>query len=296
MPWSRGGTVAVTQNSTTVTGTGTGFVANGRVGDAFLGPDGRWYEVTNIASDTALSILPAYLGATVNGGVYALAPMQGYVKQSADALRALVNQFGAKLAALGTTGNYDILPVSKGGTGGSDQETARAGLGLGSVAIESTVPVTKGGTGVTTVSDFLSALNAAGNYSRANILGTVGQASGVPTGAIIETGANANGTYTKYADGTLICTRVIEFFVSSQYTYPSFSGTTNNWTYPAAFITNPATHQGMRSADYTFACSALDTPGSDTRTVAGFGSINLSGTSFSNIAVRVNNLAIGKWY
>jgi hypothetical protein len=26
------------------------------VGDAFLGPDGRWYEVTNIASDTALSI------------------------------------------------------------------------------------------------------------------------------------------------------------------------------------------------------------------------------------------------
>lgn len=128
MPWSRGGTVAVTQNSTTVTGTGTGFVASGRVGDAFLGPDGRWYEVTNIASDTALSILPAYQGPAVNGGVYALAPMQGYVKQSADALRALVNQFGAKLAALGTTGNYDILPVEKGGTGTNSLSTfARSG-------------------------------------------------------------------------------------------------------------------------------------------------------------------------
>lgn len=133
MPWSRGGTVAVTQNSTTVTGAGTGFVANGRVGDAFLGPDGRWYEVTNIASDTALSILPAYLGATANG-VYALAPMQGYVKQSADALRTLVNQFGGVLAVLGSEGT---------------QSGVRQSLGLGAVATENVVPVARGGTGAT---------------------------------------------------------------------------------------------------------------------------------------------------
>lgn len=99
MPWLRTGTVACTLNSTTVTGTGTGFVANARVGDAFLGPDGRWYEVANIASDTALSILPAYLGATVSAGAYALAPMQGYVKDSADQLRTLVNKFGTLAAA-----------------------------------------------------------------------------------------------------------------------------------------------------------------------------------------------------
>lgn len=36
------------------------------------------------------------------------------------------------------------------------------------------------------------------------VLGTVSQTAGVPTGAIIETGTNANGTYTKYADGTAI--------------------------------------------------------------------------------------------
>jgi hypothetical protein len=120
MPWYKTGTVSVTQNSNAVIGAGTAFIANSRVGDAFRGPDGGWYEVTNIASDTALSISPNYQGATNTAGIYALAPMQGYVKESADALRSLVNQYGAKLAALGTTGNYEILPPSKGGTGITD--------------------------------------------------------------------------------------------------------------------------------------------------------------------------------
>ena len=120
MPWYKAGTVSVTLNSNAVIGTGTAFIANSRVGDGFRGPDGGWYEVTNIASDTAMSISPNYQGATNTAGGYALAPLQGYVKDSADALRALINQFGVKLAALGTTGNYDILPVNKGGTGGTD--------------------------------------------------------------------------------------------------------------------------------------------------------------------------------
>lgn len=89
MSWSRFGTVSVTNGSTTVTGTNAAFDVNGRVGDAFQGPDGRWYEVTNISSGTVLSILPAYQGESVTGGVYGLAPMQGYVKESADRLRAI---------------------------------------------------------------------------------------------------------------------------------------------------------------------------------------------------------------
>ncbi|KPW95732.1 hypothetical protein ALO79_200033 [Pseudomonas syringae pv. castaneae] len=51
-----------------------------------------------------MSIAPNYQGTTNNAGGYALAPMQGYVKDSADALRALVNQFGSTLAVLGTSG------------------------------------------------------------------------------------------------------------------------------------------------------------------------------------------------
>ncbi|CAI8801620.1 hypothetical protein EMIT0P265_10766 [Pseudomonas zeae] len=103
MPWYKTGTVSVTQNSNAVIGTSTALIANARVGDALRGPDGGWYEVTNIASDTAMSISPKYQGATNSSGAYALAPMQGYVKDSADALRALVNQFGGVLAVLGET-------------------------------------------------------------------------------------------------------------------------------------------------------------------------------------------------
>ena len=48
-------------------------------------------------------------------------------------------------------------------------------------------------------------------YARDNILGTVSESSGVPTGAIIERGSNANGEFVKYADGTLICTIDVTF-------------------------------------------------------------------------------------
>lgn len=134
MPWYRSGTVAVTSGSTTVTGTGTSFAASSRVGDAFQGPDGHWYEVTNIASASVLSILPAYQGANASAGAYALAPMQGYVKESADRLRQLIDQWGATLAGLGPLSSVAVAPVANGGTGGTTPTAARAGLGLGSAA------------------------------------------------------------------------------------------------------------------------------------------------------------------
>lgn len=98
MTWYKTGTVSVTSGSNAVIGTGTSFIANSRVGDAFRGPDGELYEVTNIASDTALSIAPNYQGATVAAGVYSLAPMQGYVKDSADALRAATQVIASGVA------------------------------------------------------------------------------------------------------------------------------------------------------------------------------------------------------
>jgi hypothetical protein len=128
MPWYKTGTVSVTQNSNAVIGTGTAFIANSRGGDGFRGPDGRWYEVTNIASNTALSISPDYEGPTVTGGLYSIMPVQGYQKDLSDKVREILNDYGETLAALGTTGNYDILPVAKGGTGSADAAAARLAL------------------------------------------------------------------------------------------------------------------------------------------------------------------------
>ncbi|WP_256580326.1 hypothetical protein [Pseudomonas sp. Irchel s3f7] len=256
MPWYKSGTVACTLNSTTVTGTGTAFAANARVGDAYLGPDGRWYEVANIASDTVLSILPAYLGATVAAGIYALAPMQGYTKESADTLRALVNQYGAILAALGTTGNYDILPPNKGGTGITDlsayiqgllndPDASSARLTLGSAKSGANSDITSltglttalsaalGGTGVTSIAALLAALQAAGAYGKSNAVGAVSQAGGIPTGAIVDTATNANGTYMKLLDGTMICHGQPVAGIDQTTTAQAYSA---NISLPAAFI------------------------------------------------------------
>ncbi|WP_275223148.1 hypothetical protein, partial [Citrobacter freundii] len=53
--------------------------------------------------------------------------------------------------------------------------------------------------------------------AKADVVGTVSQSGGVPTGAIIERGSNSNGEYTKFADGTLICwfTRSVESITSN---------------------------------------------------------------------------------
>ncbi len=130
MPWLRGGTVSVTNGSTAVVGVNAGFDASARIGDAFVGPDGLNYEITNVVSPTVISILPAYKGPTVNGSAYAIMPVQGYPKLLADAFNQLRIQFGGQLAALGTTGNYDMLPVTKGGTGATTGVAALNSLGL----------------------------------------------------------------------------------------------------------------------------------------------------------------------
>ena len=52
----------------------------------------------------------------------------------------------------------------------------------------------------------LSTLDIADLYKKRNILGPVSQSGGVPTGAIIESGSNANGRWAKYASGDAIVT------------------------------------------------------------------------------------------
>lgn len=72
-------------------------------------------------------------------------------------------------------------------------------------------------------------------YTQRSILGTVKQSSGIPTGAVIERGSNANGDYVKFADGTLICRSPGVNKTITANNNMDYAG-----TWPAVFIDTPA--------------------------------------------------------
>jgi hypothetical protein len=63
-------------------------------------------------------------------------------------------------------------------------------------------------------------------YQQESILGPVSQSGGVPTGAIIDVGSNANGEYMMFAGGWQICT--CQAFTTS-------AAGSLTWTFPASF-------------------------------------------------------------
>ncbi|MBV4459167.1 hypothetical protein KVG96_14500 [Pseudomonas sp. COR58] len=69
------------------------------------------------------------------------------------------------------------------------------------------------------------------SYNRSNIVGTVSQTAGAPTGAVIEYVTNGNGSCIKIADGTMIAWRLgaggIGFFNTSNIGF--------TWTFPITF-------------------------------------------------------------
>ena len=67
------GTASVTNNSATVTGTNTLWLANVTAGDSFtVAGDGVMYDVASVDSDTQITLSVAYAGVTASGVVYAI--------------------------------------------------------------------------------------------------------------------------------------------------------------------------------------------------------------------------------
>ena len=125
-------------------------------------------------------------------------------------------------------------------------------------------------------------------YNTGNILGTVSQSGGVPTGAIIESGSNVNGEYVKYADGTLICT--------AQVTYNIRQIGVVSFTMPSTFAEIPSQYQstvgGLTNLpDVDQFSSAAGRPTSST-----FRLIRGSDKGGSDTDVQIRITAIGRWY
>lgn len=81
------GTITVTNGDATITGSSTVWntVTNAEVGEYIKLPDGKWYKIASIASDTSLEIEVNYQGSTLAGQTYVISPwgeVQGDLNRS----------------------------------------------------------------------------------------------------------------------------------------------------------------------------------------------------------------------
>jgi hypothetical protein len=126
-------------------------------------------------------------------------------------------------------------------------------------------------------------------YKPSNIKGTVSQVAGVPTGAVVEHGSNANGEYVRWADGTQICNFAFSgSIVISGYTAGLYIGTVP-WIFPIAFSVPPVvTGGGVDSSVNGWIGGAAPSATS--------GSVAYYSGSATNTATLIRLVAIGRWY
>jgi|GEM_PF-186807 len=139
-----------------------------------------------------------------------------------------------------------------------------------------------------------------GNWKRmfdwGNILGTVSQASGVPTGAIIERGSNANGDYVRWADGTQMAWKSVagQGPITTASGAGFISGTIGLGSLPATFIAAPLRLLGSRHTGGSYA-SVVEGIDSATALVGGQCRLRRDTTS-SEVLFAVDALFIGRWF
>lgn len=124
-----------------------------------------------------------------------------------------------------------------------------------------------------------------------DILGTVSQSGGVPTGAIIERGSNANGRFVRFADGTQICTNMINFGPANTSVGNIFSTSGEaTWTFPAGFITSVdvSTNAAIRSGGSLW-CNSRVFSNNDSR-------FRFYSAFSSTSSLDIELMAIGRWY
>ena len=175
-------------------------------------------------------------------------------------------------AEIGTTGTDDFaIKVSADGAAWQTALTFDGASGTVSGAAVQNAP-TDTGAGKLARADYA--------YGPGNLLGGVAQAGGVPTGAVLESGTNANGSYLRLADGTQMCWHK---------TGSSDAGPTL-WSFPASFASGSAP---MIQGTSHLQTAHLVSVGAPAATGVNFSAWGLSG---ARVSLTVGLLAIGRWF
>jgi len=211
------GTITVTNGSAAVTGAGTNWLAAG-IASGTLYVAGAAYPISEIHSNTSLTLEIAFAGTGGGGKTYAIAVEQSVLEQTASN----ANRLAQLLQDLSPISSYTTF--STGLMAGINQAAWRSGLGLGTMAtqantgvnidggaidgtpIGAAVPASGKFTSITMDVDNPVILLDKANGGGAQIQGVVGGLSrwGMLLGnGAMETGANAGSDFTIYrsADG-----------------------------------------------------------------------------------------------
>ncbi|WP_037312721.1 DUF2793 domain-containing protein [Ruegeria halocynthiae] len=126
-------------------------------------------------------------------------------------------------------------------------------------------------------------------YGPGNLLGSVAQNGGTPSGAVIERGSTANGDYVRFADGTQICTATLPATGCTTAEGALFASDAALWDFPIAFATGtPVAISGGGGASTRF--MGFDAP---THSQVGF---KVLSTASDTTTREPTAMAIGRWF
>lgn len=164
---------------------------------------------------------------------------------SADTASLLYQSNWSGRAEMGLAGNDDFaIKVSADGASWLDALRADGTTGAVTLPQGAQIDATITGQAVTQGPSDTTAgrvIRTEDGYVKGSVVGTVSEASGIPTGAIIEAGSNANGDYTRFADGTQICTSPnIPSGAVNTAVGALFRSASIGWPFPMPFSSPPA--------------------------------------------------------
>lgn len=138
-------------------------------------------------------------------------------------------------------------------------------------------------------------------FGPGNLLGTVSQSGGQPTGAVLESGTSANGGWLRLACGTQIAWHVMLFtdvteFGAGTFANP-YSSRAFDWSFPAGFIAPPGVTAQVDTGTASGAARRLVAIIGDVTTLLA-GSVTVSRFSGdgSPTTPKVHMLAVGRWF